>query len=54
MRHESAFDENILYADTLETGGFYQCKDDGEIHMYNPETIYLLQRACREGKLRPF
>lgn len=49
MRHESAYDENSPYADTLEIGGQFQCKEDGEIHLYNPETIYLLQRACREG-----
>lgn len=54
MRHESAFDENALYTDTLEIGGFYQCKDSGEIHLYNPETIYLLQRACREGNYNLF
>jgi glutamate synthase (ferredoxin) len=54
MRHESAFDENTLYTDTLEIGGFYQCKDSGEIHLYNPETIYLLQRACREGNYNLF
>ncbi|MCG1026315.1 MULTISPECIES: glutamate synthase large subunit [Dehalobacter] len=54
MRHESAFDENALYTDTLEIGGFYQCKDNGEIHLYNPETIYLLQRACREGNYNLF
>lgn len=49
MRHESAFGENALYADILEVGGYFQCKDDGEIHCYNPESIYLLQKACREG-----
>ena len=49
MRHESAYAENSLYTDTLEIGGYFQCKDDGEIHLYNPESIYLLQRACREG-----
>lgn len=49
MRHESAYDENSPYTDTLEIGGYFQCKDDGEIHLYNPETIYMLQRACREG-----
>lgn len=48
LRHESAFDDNSLYTDSLEVGGFYQCKDNGEIHLYNPETIYLLQRAVRE------
>lgn len=49
MRHDSAFAENALYPDTLEPGGTFQCKDDGEIHLYNPQSIYLLQKACREG-----
>ncbi len=49
LRHQSAYNENPLYTATLESGGFFQCKDEGEIHLYNPETIYLLQRACREG-----
>jgi glutamate synthase (ferredoxin) len=49
LRHESAYLENSPYAGTLEVGGYFQCKDDGEVHMYNPETIYQLQRACREG-----
>jgi glutamate synthase (ferredoxin) len=33
MRHASAFDLNSLYTDTLESGGCFQCKDDGEIHL---------------------
>jgi glutamate synthase (ferredoxin) len=49
MRHDSAFNEASPYADTLESGGLFQCKEDGEVHMYNPETIYLLQKACRDG-----
>lgn len=49
MRHESAYDENSPYTDTLEIGGTFQSKSDGEVHMYNPETIYMLQKACREG-----
>ena len=49
MRHESAYLENSPYTDTLEVGGCFQCKEDGEIHLYNPETIYMLQKACREG-----
>ncbi|HHV65742.1 MAG TPA: glutamate synthase large subunit [Peptococcaceae bacterium] len=48
MRHESAFGDG-LHTDTLEVGGFFQCKEGGEKHLYNPETIYLLQKACREG-----
>ncbi|MFZ3372802.1 MAG: glutamate synthase large subunit, partial [Desulfitobacteriaceae bacterium] len=49
LRHESAYLENPLYSDTLEVGGHMQYKNDGEIHLYNPETIYLLQKSCREG-----
>ncbi|AGA68213.1 glutamate synthase family protein [Desulfitobacterium dichloroeliminans LMG P-21439] len=54
MRHESAYDENSLNADSLEVGGYFQCKEDGEKHLYNPETIYLIQRACREGNYALF
>lgn len=54
MRHESAYDGASPYKETLEVGGHFQCKDEGEIHLYNPETIYLLQRACREGDYNLF
>ncbi|HBV87609.1 MAG TPA: glutamate synthase large subunit [Desulfosporosinus sp.] len=49
MRHESAYDESSPYTDSLEVGGYFQSKEDGEIHLYNSQTIYMLQRACREG-----
>ncbi len=48
MRHENAFkpqSEN----DALEAGGDYKWRRGGEYHMYNPKSIYLLQKACREG-----
>jgi glutamate synthase (NADPH) large chain len=54
MRHESAYDENSLHTDTLEVGGHFQCKEDGEVHLYNPETVYTLQKACREGSYSIF
>ena len=54
MRHESAYDENSPYTDTLEIGGFFQCKEDGEHHIYNPETIYMIQKSCREGNYELF
>ncbi len=54
MRHDSAFKQNNPCRDTLETGGYFQCKENGEIHLYNPETVYLLQRACREGNYQLF
>ncbi len=49
LRHDSAFSQNSPYTDTLETGGVFQNKADGEEHLYNPETVYLLQKACRTG-----
>ncbi len=49
LRHESAFNCNSPYTDTMESGGTFQCKENGEEHLYNPETIYLLQKACRSG-----
>ncbi|MFA9423782.1 MAG: glutamate synthase large subunit, partial [Sedimentibacter sp.] len=54
MRHESAYDENSPYTDTLEVGGYFQCLEEGEAHMYNPETIYMLQKSCREGNYNLF
>lgn len=54
MRHESAYLDNSPYTDTLEVGGYFQCKEEGEVHLYNPETIYMLQRACREGNYSIF
>jgi len=54
MRHDSAFNGNDPCRETLEIGGYFQCKENGEIHLYNPETVYLLQRACREGNYQLF
>jgi glutamate synthase (ferredoxin) len=46
MRHNEAFHDTIDNK-TLETGGDYQWRRNGEIHLYNPETIYKIQQACR-------
>ncbi|HEY5583996.1 MAG TPA: glutamate synthase large subunit [Ruminiclostridium sp.] len=54
MRHESAYNEDSPYTDTLEIGGTFQCKNDGELHLYNPETLYMLQKSCREGNYNLF
>ena len=46
VRHHAAYEtENI----TLETGGVYQWKRRGEAHMFNPETIHLLQKSTRNN-----
>ncbi len=38
----------------LETGGNYQWRRDGEFHLFNPETVFLLQHATREKRLDVF
>ena len=37
---------------TLPIGGDWQWRKDGEYHLYNPETIHLLQKSCSDGRLR--
>jgi glutamate synthase domain-containing protein 2/glutamate synthase domain-containing protein 3 len=46
LRHRHAFPERPVNGRTLETGGRYQWREDGEHHLFNPETIYKLQQAC--------
>lgn len=48
MRHRKAFDR-VREAEELETGGVYKWRAKGEYHMFNPESIYKLQQACRTG-----
>ena len=38
----------------LDSGGDYQWRKDGEYHLFNPETIHLLQKACRTGSYAVF
>ncbi len=45
-RHFSAIADQ---GGTLASGGRFQWKRDGEQHLYNPETIHLLQMATRNG-----
>ena len=48
MRHERAFDE-VTGEEALESGGDHKWRAKGEYHMFNPESIYKLQMACRTG-----
>ena len=49
LRHVSAFAETDANFDSLNSGGVFQNVVEGEDHLYRPETVYLLQRAVREG-----
>ncbi|MCU0270669.1 MAG: glutamate synthase large subunit, partial [Acidimicrobiales bacterium] len=39
---------------TLEVGGEYQWRREGEVHLFNPETVFKLQHATREGRMDVF
>ncbi len=49
MRHAQAFPKRPMNRPTLPSGGTYQWRSDGEAHLFNPQSIYLLQQACRNG-----
>ncbi len=38
----------------LDVGGEYQWRREGEYHLFNPETVFKLQHATREGKYEIF
>jgi glutamate synthase (NADPH/NADH) large chain len=38
----------------LEVGGEYQWRREGEIHLFNPETVFLLQHATRQRRYELF
>ena len=49
VRHELAYPKVPVPFPQLETGGIYQWKRKGEAHLFNPETIHLLQHASRKN-----
>ncbi len=38
----------------LEVGGEYQWRREGELHLFNPETVFLLQHATRQRRFEVF
>ncbi len=38
----------------LESGGEYQWRRDGEVHLFNPDTVFKLQHATRTGQYSIF
>jgi len=53
-RHERAFPERPMNGHTLDAGGQYQWRRDGEQHLFNPETVHKLQYACRANNYQVF
>ncbi len=54
QRHRRAFPKREVNGATLDPGGQYQWRADGEYHLFNPQTIHKLQLACRTGSYKVF
>ncbi|MCW2683317.1 MAG: gltB, partial [Blastococcus sp.] len=56
MRHRRAYPDNPTERAhrRLETGGEYQWRREGEVHLFNPETVFLLQHATRSRQYDVF
>ena len=55
-RHQYAYLENpteVAHRD-LWTGGEYQWRREGELHLFNPKTVFKLQHATREQRYEVF
>jgi glutamate synthase (NADPH) large chain len=53
-RHARAFPKRSIPPLTLESGGAYQWRKDGEEHLFNPLSIHALQKAARSGDYLEF
>jgi len=53
-RHDHAFPDRSVNGRTLDAGGHYQYRREGEFHLFNPETVHKLQLACRTGSYKVF
>jgi glutamate synthase (ferredoxin) len=49
-RHTRAYHDRPTAELELEPGGEYQWRRDGELHLFNPETVFKLQHATRSGQ----
>ncbi|MBL9140157.1 MAG: glutamate synthase large subunit [Verrucomicrobiales bacterium] len=53
-RHSHAFPARPVNGHTLDVGGQYQWRADGELHLFNPQTVHKLQKAVRTGSYSVF
>jgi glutamate synthase domain-containing protein 2/glutamate synthase domain-containing protein 1/glutamate synthase domain-containing protein 3 len=54
VRHDRAFPDRSVNGHTLDAGGHYQYRREGEYHLFNPETVHKLQYACRANNYQVF
>jgi len=53
-KHFLAFSKKEVPVDRLPVGGIYQWKRKGEFHLFNPQTIHLLQYATKMNDYNTF
>ncbi|HWX21565.1 MAG TPA: glutamate synthase large subunit [Candidatus Binatia bacterium] len=53
-RHQRAYPDRPVNGHVLDAGGQYQWREDGEYHLFNPQTIHKLQAAVRTGSYKIF
>ena len=54
IRHQHAFPDRQVNGHTLDVGGQYQWRAEGETHLFSPQTVHKLQQACRTGNYKAF
>jgi glutamate synthase (ferredoxin) len=54
VRHRHAFPERRVNGHTLDVGGQYQWRADGELHLFSPQTVHKLQHSVRTGNYAIF
>jgi glutamate synthase (ferredoxin) len=54
LRHHHAFADRPVNGETLDPGGQYQWRREGEYHLFNPDTIHKLQLSTRTNNYRVF
>ncbi|OLY92185.1 glutamate synthase (NADH) large subunit [Cnuella takakiae] len=53
-KHNLAFSKKEAPVDRLPVGGIYQWKRKGEFHLFNPQTIHMLQYSTKMGDYNSF
>ncbi|MFL5787554.1 MAG: glutamate synthase large subunit, partial [Flavisolibacter sp.] len=53
-KHQFAFTRKDVPVERLPVGGIYQWKRKGEFHLFNPQTIHLLQYSTRQNDYNTF
>ncbi len=53
-RHRHAFPDRQVNGHTLDVGGQYQWRADGELHLFSPQTVHKLQHAVRTANYAIF